>query len=303
MWRYFLSAFLVLEGCTPSQQLLNYTAATLPSIPPEKLPSLVVMTTDYDVAESKFRPAKEELFVQVRDSMLTDLVSEWMSRSTSTVKREAASESHYSDSAIQALLDRYQADDLILLRKLDIRFIQTGVDVEKTESGKSRTAHYDIESEAVYGWYNRQGLVKEYPVRVARHHSDRSVISGLLAAGPGIVSNKRDAFEMGSANVHRFVDQFLPGIAKRSRLVFTKDAFAPVGAALSRSDFEAAMVESLRLTESPDAGIASRAFYNCAVLAERKNQPAEARAFLQKALEKAPLMEARYMILDFPEWN
>ena len=81
--------------------------------------------------------------------------------------------------------------------------------------------------------------------------------------------------------------------------MFSGKEFEAVGKAISRQDYETAMIESLRFIDDPDKQRAAKANYNCAVFMERKSQQEEAKKYLSRSLSLATLSEAKQMWNDF----
>ena len=97
------------------------------------------------------------------------------------------------DDMIQ-LLVQYKASRIIFLDWVDVRFHQTHVEVEKTDSGKERTAYYDICGEIKVTHLEPYKSMHDVQEKVCEHFTDRSVMSGLLAAGPDVVGKKKHTF-------------------------------------------------------------------------------------------------------------
>jgi tRNA splicing ligase len=194
------------------------------------------------------------------------------------------------------------ASHAIVIRSFDVFFNQTHVDVVKNDQGnKNRTAYYDIVADIGYSFYSAGTLLKETDIHKSRFHSSRSVISGILAAGPNIVVKRDDAMRIMLENGHDYLNYFFPGEARRSRPLFTGKGFEAVNAAIIKADYEIALTESLRMINYPDKEKAAKACYNCAVLFERKNQPDETKAYLLQSLSLFSLWEARYMLNDLDQ--
>jgi hypothetical protein len=133
----------------------------------------------------------------------------------------------------------------------------------------------------------------------SQYHSSRSVISGLLAAGPNIVNNKESALLVMRDNVEKYLNFFIPGQAQRYRTVFTGKELGKVNEAMKNGDYEAALKESLLFINHPDKKVASMANYNCAVLLENEHKQSVARSYLERSLQLYILPEAWEMKGDY----
>lgn len=102
-------------------------------------------------------------------------------------------------------------------------------------------------------------------------------------------------YYLASQNKDRFLHPYFGGYKNRRRPLFTTGAFTPVGTAISQQNFETALKESLRLTESRNRETVAKAYYNCAVLAERLNNLETAKKYLYQSLRIIPLPEAEEM--------
>jgi len=146
---------------------------------------------------------------------------------------------------------------------------------------------------------NRDGVISDIPISMRRFHSSRSVVSGLLAIGPNIISNTDDVVDGVHANVDLFLKDFFPGSEPRTRPVFVTKEFKEVGTAIKTGNYQHAFDFSENLTSSPSNDIAAKAFYNCAVLAEYFSKHDVVRHYLEEALNRQSFMEAREMLHDY----
>ncbi|HEY0679832.1 MAG TPA: hypothetical protein VGD17_16225 [Chitinophagaceae bacterium] len=294
-------ALLILTSCVVSTSSISYRTTVPPRYVPENKFERVLLLSSFDPGENKFRKNKEDLFKDILDSLLRSTGSRIRANSESEIIVLPGVTPVSSDSSIKALMLQNNASHAIVLKNFNVFFSQTRVEVTKTESGKNREAFYDIIAEADYAIYDHQGLFKNIPVSVSQFHSSRTVLSGLLAAGPDIVANYKRAFGIAVANTEKFLNNFFPSTAQRSRPVFTQKEFAAVGTAISRDDYEAALIESMKLVNHPDKKLAAMANYNCAVFMERKNQHENSREYLKQSIKLSSLVEARFMLSDLDE--
>ena len=291
---------LLLASCSAPKNMISYTSRTMPVYAVDPQPQKIVLLNSYDVAAKKYRDNKEQLFIQLIDTMMY-----WAATRIHDIARiETEVIRGYTpangDSTIYRLITGHKATHAINVSNFDVSFEQTRVDVAKDNSGsKSREAYYDIVADISYSFYAHDSLIKQRDLHQSRFHSSRSVASGLLAAGPNIVVKKDDAYRIVMELWQQYLNYFFPGEKMRSRPVFINKGFEAVGQALSRQDYEAALTESLRFIDDPDKTKAAKACYNCAVFFDRKNQPEEAKKYLRQSLSFATLVEAKQMWRDF----
>lgn len=300
MHRLAICSLLFLISCAAPKDIISYTSKTLPVYAVDPQPQKIILLNNYNVAVKKYRDNKEQLFLQLIDTMMywaakkindnTGIETEVIRGYTSVDK----------DSSLSSLISTHKASHAISVTYFDVSFEQTRVDVTKEGNGsKNREAFYDIVADISYSFYAHDSLIKQRDLHQSRFHSSRSVVSGLLAAGPNVVSQKDDAYRIVQESWQQYLNYFFPGEKMRSRRVFINKEFEAVGKALSRPDYEAALTESLRYIDDPDNLKAAKACYNCAVFFERKNQPEEAKKYLRKSLSLAELSEAKQMWYDF----
>jgi len=280
--------------------MISYTSRTLPIYAVDPLPQKIILLNNYDVAAKKYRDNKEELFLQLIDTMMYwagQRINENTGIKTEIIRGYTQAN---SDTSISSLITLHKASHAILVNYFDVSFEQTRVDVTKDNDGsKSRKAYYDIISDISYSLYAHDSLIKKRDLHQSRFHSSRSVASGLLAAGPNVVVQRDDAYRIVIESWQEYLNYFFPGEKMRSRPVFAKKEFEAVGQAISRQDYETALTESLRFIDDFDKTKAAKACYNCAVFFERKNQPEEAKKYLRQSLSFIILVEAKHMWDDF----
>lgn len=297
-----LLILLLLNSCASQQVMISYTTATVPLYPLEPAPQKVILLNSYSVTAQKYRDNKEALFLQMIDSLLRE--SAQRIRSTTGITAEVINGytpiSKYDTAGINKLLQQNGASHAFVLTGFDVEFIQTRVDVTKESSGsKSREAFYDIRAGLAFALYRKDGLLRTDDAVRQKYHSSRNVASGLLAAGPNIVVQRNDAYDIVFECVHDYLNRYFPGQQKYFRPLFTGKGFETTAAAVKRGDYEAALIESMKRTRETDDKTMAMANYNCAVLFERKGQREEARKYLEASLQRAALPQARTMMLDY----
>jgi hypothetical protein len=187
----------------------------------------------------------------------------------------------------------------IVIKSFDVYFIQTDVEVTEDENSKTKEAFYDIVSSIDYALYNEKGFLEKFNIKENRFHSSRLVLSGLLAVGPNIVMNESDAKSVIKQNVKEYLKKFFPSQEERFRLLFVGKELNKIKSAVSIGDYAKALKESLRFVDHPNAQLAAKANYNCAILFEKMNEPANAKYYLQQSLSKYNLAETRTVMADY----
>lgn len=296
-----LIILLLLSSCASQQVMIQYPTQTVPMYTLEPAPQKIILLNSYSVSSQKYRENKEALFTEMIDSLLQE--SAHRIRRTTGVATEAVrgyTPVSNSGSGINSLLQQYGASHAIVLTGFDVEFIQTRVDVTRENNGsKSREAFYDIRSHLSYALYRKEGLIRTDDAVQQKYHSSRNVASGLLAAGPNIVVQRKDAYALVFECGQEYLNRYFPGERMQYRSLFTGKGFTSVADALKRGDYEAALIESMKLTKETDVKTAAMANYNCAVLFERKNQRDEAMKYLEASLKAVQLPQARMMRMDY----
>lgn len=281
----WLLILLLFASCAPNKTLV-YDQRIEPAMPFEAKPTKVVLINSYNVAYAKYRDGKEKLFQDAIDSMLVSAskrIDDASGVNTEIIKGYTRLNSDVRDSILN-FLNIHNASHLLMITDFEAKFEQTYVNVEKTDAGKSREAHYDFISKSEYRVFDLNGQVDRGRMDYRTEHSSRPVISGLLAAGPSITSarNTKLLFESGNKQIQAYLNKFFPGYIQRSRMLYTTRQFKPVGEAINANDFDKAFVLSLQLSKTDNRLQRSQAFYNCAVLMERKGDAKQVESFLDE---------------------
>ncbi len=284
--------------CT-APSIISTTIPTFPVYHPfGQAPATIVVANSFDVSQSKYRDNKEKQFVMLLNHAVrhTDFQIDKQVDAKSFFEEGLLIPPATRDSSTRILMTAYNATHAILITSFNIYFEQTEVVVTQSEGGgKSREAFYDIIAEIGYSFRDRKGPLYDTLISVRKFHSSRSVISGLLAAGPNIVSNTEESLGGVEANVELYLRGLFPGRDTRSRFLFVTKEFKAVGAALKKFDYKNAFELSEQLSTSTDNFIAARAYYNCAVLLEYNENYDSAKIYLQEALKRNSLQEAEMM--------
>ena len=292
---------ILLSSCTSGRSFISNDLQTIPFYPIEPAPQRILVLSVFDVAPMKFRDNKEELFMLLSDSLLTGISREIQYRGKIPSEvLPGLTNLGVNDASVDSLMKQHKASHAIVITDLDVHFKQTRVDVTgDKKTGKSREAYYDIVSIIHYTLFDKSGIVHAFPIDRSRFHSSRSVTSGLLAAGPNIVSNNKDALAIVQDNGFEYINQILPLWVRRTRKLFAAKELSNVSAAISKEDYEAAFQESRRFVHDPDKKLAAKANYNCAMLKEKMNEPVEAKKYLLESLALHPLEEAYSIRHDY----
>lgn len=276
---------------------------TITMYPPRPLvpePEKIIITNVYDVKAQSFRDNKEELFINLIQEAMGASASQFEERSkTQALVNQQSAGIPLNRDSLKAVMLANNATHGLFITSFDAAFDQTGVEVTQTDSGKERTASYDIVVKIGYSLLDRDFNQFDTLVTVRKFHSSRSVVSGLFAAGPNIVSNRKDALEGVQANVDTYMRSFYPFTKNRPRLIYVTKEFSSVGDAVKLMDYETAFRLSERLTDSKDRKVAALAYYNCAVLLENKGEVTKVKPYLEESIRINPTVEAQTMLTDY----
>ncbi len=265
---------------------MTYDQQVQPVEPLQTKPTKVVLLNAYDVAIERYRDGKEKLFFDAIDSMLhtTGMRIQQVADVPYELMKGHTRINHNDDSAIDTLLKNHSASHALIVTEFNAKFEQAFVNVEKTQSGKSREAFYDFLAMSKFKLFDTLGLIDEARMDYRSEHSSRPVISGLLAAGPSITSNANSKllFRVSNQQAIGFLNKFFPSTVPRKRTLFTTKAFKPVGQAIDANDFEKAFVLSYQLSKTDKQMQRAQALYNCAILMERKGDLVQMEAMLKE---------------------
>jgi len=288
-----VSVYTLISICLGSCVTVHTVRTGVPITPIHQVnPERFVLLNTYDVAAEKYRTNKEQFFMVLLDKALLDMSRDIQKRTGLDAPAKlgltsAGTSSSVRDSVVMNIMMEHQASDAIVITSFTVYFEQTDVVVTRDDDGsKNREAHYDIISNIRYLWYDREGLFRDEEIDVRRFHSTRSVLSGLLAAGPNVVKQQDDVYSIVEENTIRYLNLFLPGVDFRMRPVFTGKEFTVFKHAIDANDYERALGEALRLVDAPDRKVAAKANYNAAVMYERLEHYHKVKQYL---LESAKL--------------
>lgn len=301
--RLFLILLLsaALASCN-TQRMLSYTVQTEPRQPIDPQPEKILVLNTFDPLLDQDRKNAQQIKHELADDVMNQL-ADIIGRRMNIPAEALPGTTHLPvyGNPVRQLLEQHNATHAIIITHFDIDFRQTGVEVTRTSTGKSREAFYDICNTINFELHDRAALLDKSSYPICRPHSSRSVASGLLAFGPSYKSNKSDFARLTAQNAQAFVRRHFPGEAGVSRPVFTGGDFKIAAAAMARNDYAAALTENLRIAESAGDRVAAMALYNCAVLSERRSDRKEAARFLRQSVRRMLLPEAQQMYRDFDD--
>jgi hypothetical protein len=205
-----------------------------------------------------------------------------------------------ADSSVRKLMTAQSASHAIIINSFNTSFEQTHVDVTVDDDGsKNRQAFYDIIVDVGYTLHNWSGRQFDTLISARRFHSSRSVLSGLLAAGPNIVSNSEDAADGIYANVDMYLKSFFRGHESRTRSTLSSKELKEVPLLIQSQQYDKAfeLCESLMSSSSPT--VAAKAAYNCAVLLEFMERYNEVKYYLLESQKRTNLFQAQVMLDDY----
>lgn len=299
--RYLFILLLFASCSTPSSMMLNYSLEHKAAYKWSKPPTKFIVLNTFDVNTQRYRENKEELFKRILDTLVQQAVTR-----IGNAGYKAEPVFGYTKADVlniaqkDSLLKLYNASHLVAIDSFDARFIQTEVEVTKSEDGKSREAYYDFECTTGFQFMNENGRISPGKVfRQSYFHSSRLVASGLLAAGPNIVTQQQHGFQGALINLNRFLDDYFPNKRMVNRPLFVEGAFDAVGAAARINDYVKALEFSRQLTNTANPRRAAEALYNCAVLSELMGDRIDAERYLRESLFSFPLDEARVMMREY----
>lgn len=203
----FIFLFFNLIICATSNLSGQDTLHTKPVTPSANNRILIINSFDAQALEA--RKNKKALFGELAESLKQMLKSEISQHISGEIEivRDFISNSSGNDSIYFELIKKHSATIAIVIKSLNAYFEQTGVEVTKEPDGKKRVASYDIHADVIYHLYNETSLIKKSDIKVWEYFTDRTVISGLLAAGPDIVGKRKHAFKITGKNAEQYISE------------------------------------------------------------------------------------------------
>lgn len=197
---------LILTGC----KSLSFTQKTLPAeIPVQDFSKSIVVIDAGDVytpglAITKKREAvvtsiKNSYFSNLPDILRKDLqISAF--RDTILTDDEKKRLLQNDDAVRLKLATKYGANIFIILQNYEGGFSQDDIVRTKNNDGSTdKTAYYSVFFNTDITVIQGDQLYRKR-ITASREHSKRSVLSGLLARGPGYEANKKDILAMANRN-------------------------------------------------------------------------------------------------------
>lgn len=177
----------------------------------DSLPDNILIINSFDAMSMKARGKKKELFRELTDSLESYLRkgTEDREKIKAIVMPELFIETESSDSIIFSMMLQNNSSGAIVIKKLNVFFEQTGVEVTKEKDGKKREASYDICADISYRTYYRGIDPQTSDIHYCEFFTKRSVASGLLAAGPDVVGKRKHTFPVVRRNAVKFLSQVL----------------------------------------------------------------------------------------------
>lgn len=199
---------------------------------------------------------------------------------------------------IQTLAKTYNADYILALEYYDAGFVQDEVVRSKNNDGSvKKTARYSLSVKSSWVLYDRYGKsFRELRADVAKYHSDREVISAILAVGPALGSNTKLVVETSIDAAKKIAGYFKSQVISINRPLYTDKLLKPSADAIRNGKFEAAQKELEELTVNSDQAISSKAYYNLAVLADLKGDRKTAVDFATQSMQKKKNMYASMLL-------
>jgi hypothetical protein len=279
---------------------IQNSVVTYPPFPIVPEPEKVVIANAYNVKAQSYRENKEEQFIGLINETMQSTATHLKNNVNTEVAIERDSFFVNRDPYVDSLLIKHNASHVLLITHFDAYFVQTDVEVTETETGKSREAFYDIVVDIGYLLQSQYDQKFDTIISARRQHSSRSVLSGLLAAGPNIVSNQEDALEGVHVNTELLMRCFTRGSETKTRTLYVSKEFEAVDDAIEAMDYAGAFAVSEKLANAKDPKIASMAYYNCAVLLERMGTFEKVKVYLEESLRLRPgFADAQVMLEDY----
>ena len=174
----------------------------------DSLPKVLVVN-GYDPSSTSFRKNKKELLSEVADSLryyLMEIIERENAGKVSLAEQRVVPLGDSTD-WLDNLLQQKQTDFVIVILNVEAEFVKTDVEVERQDDGsKKRTARYDLCSTINYLLAGKKDAYSERKEIVCEFFTERTVMSGLLAAGPDLVGKSKWVFRSVRKNAVAYVD-------------------------------------------------------------------------------------------------
>lgn len=200
---------------------------------------------------------------------------------------------------IKQLAFKYNADYILALENYDAGFAQDEVVKTKNNDGStSKIAKYSLAVQSSWVLYDKAGnSFRELKGNFAKYHSERSVLSGLLAVGPALGSNTKFVQDVSIEAGKSVASYFKSQLISVNRPLYSDKLLKASANAIKNGDYVSAQKELDVLAKTADVTVASKAFYNLAVMADLKGNKSSAIDFAQLSIQKKQNVYAS-MLLD-----
>lgn len=269
---------------------------TPPEIDFAERPKRILIAPLYKVDQLHVaRDKKEELIKDCLDIFLKNLeqsMAENLSGIEAVLIKDPFTIEDFPSSpgSIAKLLKENQADILFGIDQFRPQVEKAGVEVVETSSGsKDRTATYLISADGSLRIFNADTLLRVFPFYTSAFLKERKVVSGLLAAGPSLVSNRDEALNVSIEASRKLVERMCYKDRSYSIRRFSMKEFKQLNTYLSTEDTASATAEVNILTEHNSTKVRGRAFVMKAILYHKKGSFDEALSEIEKAI---PLTDA-----------
>lgn len=287
--------FVALALCCCSACGVSYTSLSIerkPEIVFKDSISRVLVINRFDVDKVDFvlrREKKRDVYRYGMHAEMGQVVQEL--GANETLRLIGPSDRLMGDSGVGSNLDstgltmgeigmvaaKYQADYILALENYDASFVQDEVVRSKNSDGSvGKVASYSLAVESSWGLYDKEGkLIRVLRGDAAKFHSQRSVMSGLLAVGPALGANRKTVELVSVSAGTRIADYFRSQTYRLTRPLYTKKELKESAHDIKTGDYVVAEAKLKLLSKHSDVRVASQAYYNLAVIAdlrgERKN--------------------------------
>ncbi len=191
---------------------VNKSGTPVSNLNKDSLPDKLLVLHSFDAAAMKARKNKKELYHVLTDTLMNMVANEYQHKidGSAAIIVPGIFDTNLDSNAIVELQKKYSAAKAIVIYNIDVYFEQKNVEVLKDDAGTHRNATYDLDAVVDYSFYNNRGIPIKNSVRVFHFFVTRSVMSGLFAAGPNIVSNKDAAINILRENVSEYFRLYFP---------------------------------------------------------------------------------------------
>jgi len=169
----------------------------------------ILVVNCFDPASTSFRKNKKELLSEVADSLrfyLLEMIEKSNTGMGSMVDNKFTDLSGSTD-RLDSLRVQQQADFVMAILNVEAEFVKTEVEVERQDDGsKKRTARYDLCTTINYLLAGKNSTYIERKEMVCEFFTERTVMSGLLAAGPDLVGKHKWVFRAARKNAAAYFD-------------------------------------------------------------------------------------------------